>query len=72
MDNRTNLNQTVDGNDFDKMIFNISNVPGDGNCFFHCLSLALNGNFTMSSTYRQAICEHVLKNWDHFCNNIEL
>lgn len=72
MDNRTYSEQAVDGNDFDKMIFNISNVPGDGNCFFHCLSLALNHNFTMSVICRQIICEHILKNQEDLCNNIEL
>lgn len=37
-----------------------------------CLSFALNDNFTMSNTYRQTICEYILKNWEHFCNNTEL
>lgn len=65
-DNRTNLDQAVDCNDFDKMIFNICNVPGDGNCFFLCLSFALNDNFTMSNTYRQTICEYILKTGNIF------
>lgn len=43
--------------------FNIFPVPGDGNCFFHSLSLILNGDFSMSKNYRQLICTFILQNW---------
>ena len=39
-------------------------VPGDGNCFFHCLSLSLHGNFSKTSFYRNLICSHIARNWD--------
>ena len=39
-------------------------VPGDGNCFFHCLSLALHGNCLYSQHYRQMICAHIVEHWD--------
>jgi hypothetical protein len=38
-------------------------VPGDGNCFFHLLSLLINGNTTNSSFYRNIICKHIIHNW---------
>ena len=38
-------------------------VPGDGNFFFHSLSLLKNGNTTNSSFYRHIICTHILHNW---------
>ena len=41
----------------------VFNVPGDGNCFFHCLSLNLWGSFRRSFGLRKSICEHVLQNW---------
>lgn len=53
-------------------VFNVHNVPGDGNCFFHCLSFALHSNLTMSSTYRQTICNYILKNWEQFQHHIEI
>ena len=39
------------------------NVPGDGNCFFHLLSLLINVNTTYSSFYRNIICTHIIHNW---------
>lgn len=44
-------------------VFNNFNVPDDENCFFSCLSLALHGNTSMSTYYRNMICTHVLENW---------
>ena len=41
-------------------------VPGDGNCFFSCLSLALNGDFSQSQNYRNLICQGIVQNWDIF------
>lgn len=53
-------------------VFNVHNVPGDGNCFFYCLSFALHSNLTMSSTYRQTICNYILKNCEQFQHHIEI
>ena len=40
------------------------NVPGDGNCFFHSLSLSINGDFEQTHYYRLLICNYILNNWD--------
>ena len=47
-------------------MFKVHNVPGDGNSFFHCLSLALHNNMRMFSTYRKDICDYIVENWDFF------
>ena len=39
-------------------------VPGDGNCSFSCLSLALNGDFSHSQNYRNLICQGIV----HICD----
>ena len=36
--------------------FPIDDVPGDGQCFFHALSLAITGNLSQSLVYRPLIC----------------
>ncbi len=38
-------------------------VPGDGNCFFHSLSLAKHDDFSMGTHYRNLNCTS-LKNWE--------
>ena len=50
----------------------VVNVPGDGNCFFHCLSLGLYGNFSRSDMLRYRICQTILKNWRQWENNVEI
>jgi hypothetical protein len=42
---------------------NVFPVPGNGNCFFHSLSLILNGDFSMSNNYTQLICSFISQNW---------
>ena len=56
----------------DDKIFQVHNVPGDGNCFFYCLSLALHDNFSMSSAYGKMICNHIVENWHSFENHMEI
>ena len=46
----------------DNNLFLSYSVPGDGNCFFHSLSLLINGNTTNSSFYRNIICAHIIHN----------
>ena len=41
-------------------------VPGDGNCFFHCLSMSFYGNFEHSDYYRHLICKHIIKKWSFY------
>ena len=38
-------------------------VPGDGNCFFSCLSLSIHGHFDMTRIYRELICSYIIQNW---------
>ncbi len=39
------------------------NIPGYGSCFFHCLSLAMHGNFSHTQQYREQVCGYVASNW---------
>ena len=52
--------------------FELINVPGDGNCFFHCLSLALHGNNTFVMFFRRLITQHIVYNWDTYKDMAEL
>ena len=38
-------------------------VPGDGNCFFHTLSLTLQGDFSHTALYRNVICAYIEDTW---------
>ena len=64
--NQSEVNITGDN------IFQVHNVPGDGNCFFLCLSPAFHDNFSMSSAYRKMICNHIVENWHSFENHTEI
>ena len=52
--------------------FNIQNVPGDGNCFFHCLSLNMFGDCKNSSNIRTNTCGFVLQNWYSMENKVNM
>lgn len=41
-----------------------SDVPGNGDCFFHCLSLELHGRDDFQ--LKNKICNHVFNNWASF------
>lgn len=43
-----------------------TNVPGDGNCFLHCLSLAFHDHINNTENYRNTICTYVYENWEMF------
>jgi hypothetical protein len=45
--------------------FLIYDVPGDGQCFFHALNLAITGNLSQSLVYRSLICSEIY-NFDLF------
>lgn len=55
-------------------------VPGNGDCFFHCLSLELHGrdDFRRVAQLKNKICNHVFNNWAsfevdvHACHNSSL
>lgn len=59
--NRSNGNIFIENTNF-----NIFNVPGDGNCFFHILSLAFHGHINDTENYRNTICTYVYENWEMF------
>ena len=44
------------------------NVPGDGDCFFHCMTLATHHILHESAHihYRESICSHIYHNWENF------
>jgi hypothetical protein len=44
--------------------FLIYDVPGDGRCFFHALSLAITGILSQSLVYRSLICSEIYNNFD--------
>ena len=41
----------------------VYNVPGDGDCFFHSLSLTLHDHTCRTQYYRDRICGHIVDNW---------
>ncbi len=47
-------------------------VPGDGNCFFHSLSLAKHDDFSMGTHYRNLICTHIFENWETWVPSVLL
>ena len=46
-----------------KLAYDLLNVPGDGDCFFHCLSLALVGDSSETSNYRYVFWKYIFENW---------
>ena len=53
-------------------LFKISNVPADGNCFFHCLSYAIHHDFTHSQMYRNLTCQNVANEWDTWKDKVKI
>lgn len=47
-------------------LFSIQAVPGDGDCFFHCLSYSLHKNLYSSSMLRNVICQNIIENWSKY------
>lgn len=56
----------------DNSMFDIFNVPGDGNCFFHCLSFLIHGNFSASTMFRNLICGMIYENWTEWREKVAL
>ena len=46
--------------------YSVRNVPGDGDCLFHCLSLALYENISHARFHRHLIANVVASKWDNF------
>ena len=53
-------------------IFFIYDVPGDGQCFFHALNLAITGNLSQSLVYRSLICSKIYNNFDFYEDQLKL
>ena len=54
------------------LLYNVINVPGDGDCFFHCLSILNNGDISCSTKYRNDICYEVYNNFDKYISLVHL
>ena len=52
--------------------FLVQDVPGDGNCFFHCLSVAMDGGLADSKMLRNIICGFILQNWQDWESEVTL
>ncbi|XP_064619441.1 uncharacterized protein LOC135482894 [Lineus longissimus] len=54
--------------------YQIVNVPGDGNCFFHCLNDVIPGQRNPSGhkQYRTLICGYILSTWDEHKAMVEV
>jgi hypothetical protein len=50
----------------------IYDVPGDGQCFFHALSLAITGNLSQSLVCRSLICSEIYNNFDFYEGQLKL
>ena len=48
-----------------KLAFDLLNVPGDGDCFFHCLSLALVGDSPA------VVWKYIFENWSQWKEKAE-
>ena len=42
------------------------NVPGDGNCYFHCISAYAYGNTLHSREYRREVCTTIFNDWEQW------
>ena len=42
------------------------NVPGDGNCYFHCISAYAYGNTSHSREYRREVCITIFNDWEQW------
>jgi hypothetical protein len=52
--------------------FLIYDVPGDGQRFFHALSLAITGNLSQSLVYRSLICSEIYNKFDFYEDQLKL
>ena len=52
--------------------FLIYDVPGDGQCFFHALSLAITGNLSQSLVYRLLVCSEIYNKFDFYEDQLKL
>jgi hypothetical protein len=52
--------------------FLIYDVPGDGQCFFHVLILAITSNLSQSLVYRSLICSEIYNNFDFYEDQLKL
>ena len=53
-------------------MYKVQDVPGDGNCFFHCLSLCLFGDISRSKELKRKVCLHIASEWDSFKDRMAL
>ena len=57
----------IDGNEYI-----VHNVPGDGSCLFHALSLQLCGSYEQTRELRKTICAYIVTNWENWCQKVSI
>ena len=52
--------------------YRLYGVPGDCDCFFHCICLALSGTLEEIATIRAHICGYVVRDWAQLSDQVNL
>ena len=55
-----------------EQLCNVYNEPGDGDCFFHCLSLNIHGDLNNTGIFRNLICGSVYSNWLDWAEKVSI
>ena len=50
--------------DANEISFYTINIPGNGDCFFNCVSLCLQGDTAQARYYRTLICSYICAKWE--------
>ena len=53
-------------------LFDVYNVPGDIDCFFHCLSFGIHGDFNSTGIFRNLICGSVYNIWSDWAEKVNI
>ena len=53
-------------------VFKVHSTPGDGNCFFHAVSLAVIGDYSQSDSLRKRVCLYIIENWTECMEKIHI
>ena len=54
--------------DVDSIKYQLIDVPGNGDCFFSCLSVCLTGTAVQARHYRHHICMYIYNNWENWAH----
>ncbi len=53
-------------------VYSLYDVPRDGSCYFHCISLSQHENMLHSKSYRRAICCIIIHNWSELGDYVKI